>query len=77
MIDAKTAKEKAQMKNSLDPMLDAFYFFVERESDKGNFSGNFYYNGEHFYPGVLTFLRSLSYEIYWNSDCLWYEVNWE
>lgn len=77
MITAKQAFENASAKNNSDPMLVAFYSFVERESNDGNLGGNFYYNGQHFQSGILTFLRSLSYEIYWNSACLWYEVSWE
>jgi hypothetical protein len=76
--DAKNAAMKHRMiSNANSLMLSNFFYFVAYEMDKGNFSGNFFTDGEHFDKQELEFLREdLGYNIFWNSACLWYEVSW-
>jgi hypothetical protein len=76
IITPEEARNLANNNYHTSEMLKDFFRFVRNASESGDTSGNFYTGGKHFDESEYTKIMKLGYKLYWNSPCLWYEVDW-
>jgi len=76
-ITAEEARNAVLNGGGRNERLKNFFDKVEYEVyENGSTEFNYYINQDNdFTKAELSFIRSLGYNIYWDSPCLWYEVS--